>query len=201
MIRLALLRHGPTEWNAAGRLQGRADIPLSPAGREAIRQRRVPAELAGLRWLASPLTRARQTAELLGVAAEPVPDLIEMDYGDWEGRTLAAIRAEDPVAVAANEDRGLDFRPPGGESPRLVQMRLAALAVRLLADGRDSAAVTHKGVIRAAMALAEGWDMTGKPPLRLDWRAAHLFLLDTDGHWTLSRANIPLADQPLEPPA
>lgn len=201
MIRLALLRHGPTDWNADRRLQGRADIPLSAAGRTAVAGRRLPRELSGWRWLASPLARARQTARLLGVAAIEEPALIEMDYGAWEGRTLAAVRAEDPTGVAANEARGLDFRPPGGESPREVQVRLAALGLRLLADGCDAAAVTHKGVIRAALALATGWDMTGRPPLRLDWTAAHLFLLDAAGHWSLARANLALADTPPEPPA
>lgn len=196
MMRLALLRHGPTEWNAERRLQGRADIPLSPAGRAAVARRRIPPELAGLRWLASPLARARETARLLGIEAAEEPALIEMDYGAWEGRTLAAIRAAAPVAAAANEARGLDFRPPGGESPRDVQARLSVLARRLLAEGRDTAAVTHKGVIRAALALATGWDMTGRPPLRLDWTAAHLFLLDAAGNWSLERADIP-----LEPPA
>ena len=194
-IRLVLVRHGPTEWNAARRLQGRANIPLSPAGRAAVSRRVLPAELAGLRWLTSPLARARQTAELLGVAARPEPALIEMDYGAWEGLTLQAARAADPAAALVNEARGLDFRPPGGESPRQVQARLIGLAGRLLAEGRDTGAVTHKGVIRAAMALATGWDMTGKPPVRLDWAAAHLFLLDSAGHWSLARADIP-----LEPP-
>lgn len=196
MIRLALLRHAPTAWNEAGRLQGHTDVALSEAGRAGLQGRRPPHELAGFRWLASPLLRACETALLLGVAAEPEPALIEMDYGDWEGRTLAEVRAEDPDGAAANEARGLDFRPPGGESPRDVQARLVSLGQRLQADGRDTAAVTHKGVIRAALALATGWDMTGKPPRRLDWSATHLFLLDPAGHWTLARADIP-----LEPPA
>lgn len=198
-MRLALLRHGPTDWNAERRLQGRADIPLSAAGRAAVAGRRIPAGLAGFRWLTSPLLRARETAGLLGVAAEVEPALIEMDYGAWEGRTLAALRAGDAAGVAANEARGLDFQPPGGESPRDVQARLAALAGRLLPAGVDIAAVTHKGVIRAALALATGWDMTGKPPVRLDWAAAHLFLLAAGGRWTLERPNLPLAECPTEP--
>lgn len=199
MIRLALLRHGPTEWNAARRLQGRADLPLSAAARAALARRRPPAELAGFRWLASPLLRARETARLLGVTAASEPALIEMDYGAWEGRSLAELRAEDPAGVAANEARGLDLRPSGGESPREVQARLARLAGRLLAARGDVAAVTHKGVIRAALALATGWDMTGKPPVRLDWAAAHLFLLAADGRWALLQPNLPLPETEPEP--
>ena len=84
----------------------------------------------------------------------------------------------------------------GGESPREVQARLAELAASLVTAGDDVAAVTHKGVIRAALSLATGWDMTGRPPLRLDWGAAHLFLVEASGRWTLRRADIS-----LEPPA
>lgn len=195
MIQLVLLRHGPTEWNAAKRLQGRSDIPLSSLGRQAVRRKVLPSGFREFRWLTSPLARACETASLLGVTAEIEPALIEMDFGSWEGRTLAQVRAENPEAVAHNEALGLDFRPAGGETPREIQARLEELGMRLLADGRDTAAVSHKGVIRAALALATGWEMTGKPPVRLDWGAAHLFLLDATGHWSLKRANIP-----LEPP-
>jgi len=68
--------------------------------------------------------------------------------------------------MAANEARGLDFRPDGGESPRKVRARLESLLADLAA-GPDAILVTHKGVIRAAVSLATGWDMTAKPPLRL----------------------------------
>ncbi|MEQ8396205.1 histidine phosphatase family protein [Thalassobaculum sp.] len=192
MIQLVLLRHGPTEWNAARRLQGRSDIPLSSLGRQAVRRKVLPSGFREFRWLTSPLSRACETASLLGVTAEIEPALIEMDFGSWEGRTLAQVRAENPEAVALNEALGLDFRPAEGETPREIQARLEELGTRLLADGRDTAAVSHKGVIRAALALATGWGMTGKPPVRLDWGAAHLFLLDATGHWSLKRANIPL---------
>jgi probable phosphoglycerate mutase len=69
--------------------------------------------------------------------------------------------------MAANEARGLDFRPPGGESPREVCARLQALLAELAADPQPVVAVCHKGVIRAALVLATGWDMRSKPPLRL----------------------------------
>jgi probable phosphoglycerate mutase len=70
-----------------------------------------------------------------------------------------------PEAMVANEALGLDFRPPGGESPREVRARLESL----FADLTDElvVCVTHKGVIRAALSLATGWDMLAKPPLRL----------------------------------
>ncbi|WP_028796057.1 histidine phosphatase family protein [Thalassobaculum salexigens] len=192
MTRLALLRHGPTAWNAEKRLQGRADRPLSPDGAAQVRGWILPAEVAGFRWLTSPLIRARRTAELIGVEAAIEPAAIELDFGAWEGRRLAEIRAEDPDGTAANEARGLDFTPPGGESPRAVQARLAPLLVRLALEGRDTGIVTHKGVIRALLSLATGWPMVDKPPVKLFWDRVHLFDLAADGTPRLTQPNLPL---------
>jgi probable phosphoglycerate mutase len=163
-----LIRHGPTEWNADGRIQGRADPGLSAQGRAAVATWRLPAPWAAARVLSSPLRRARETATML-TGRTPAVDgrLIEMDWGRWEGRRLAELRAEAPGAVAANETRGLDFRPPDGESPREVAMRLQALLAELATDPQAVVAVCHKGVIRAALVLATGWDMRSKPPVRL----------------------------------
>lgn len=194
--RVLLIRHGETPWNKAGRLQGRADIELSEAARRRLAASRIPTRLALADWFASPLKRATETARLLG--AEPVriePRLIEMDLGAWEGRTLAELRVHDPGAMAANEARGLDLRPPGGESPRDVQERVRSWLTEQ-ADRSDlTVGVTHKGVIRAVLALALNWDMTDKPPVRLDWRAAHLFRLAPDGSPSAEQPNIALCSR------
>ena len=95
-VRVALVRHAPTEWNATGRAQGRADPPLDGPGRARAASWRLPHDLARraregrLSWAASPLRRARETAALLG-AVEPdvVPALVERDYGAWTGWPLA----------------------------------------------------------------------------------------------------------------
>jgi probable phosphoglycerate mutase len=163
-----LIRHGPTEWNDNGRIQGRADLELSSRGRAEVARWRLPAAWAQARVLSSPLRRARATAALLTGGTPIIDDrLIEMDWGDWQGRRLAELRARAPALMAANEARGLDFRPPGGESPREVCARLQALLAELAADPQPVVAVCHKGVIRAALVLATGWDMRSKPPLRL----------------------------------
>jgi probable phosphoglycerate mutase len=163
-----LIRHGPTEWNDNGRIQGRADLELSSRGRAEVARWRLPAAWAEARVLSSPLRRARDTAALLTGRTPIIDDrLIEMDWGAWQGRRLAELRARAPALVAANEARGLDFRPPGGESPREVCARLQALLAELAADPQPVVAVCHKGVIRAALVLATGWDMRSKPPLRL----------------------------------
>lgn len=163
-----MIRHGPTAWNEAGRIQGRADVGLSARGRAEVARWRLPAAFAEAVWLTSPLRRARQTATLLTTRPAAIePRLIEMDWGDWEGRRLAELRAEAPAAMAANEAAGLDFRPLGGESPREVCARLHELLVTLAAAPRPIVAVCHKGILRGALALATGWDMRCKPPLRL----------------------------------
>lgn len=189
MTFLALARHAPTSWNGEGRLQGRADIP--PLRDEAMPRWRVPPELSGFRWLSSPLERCQATARRLGVDAAIEPRLIEMDWGEWEGETLASLRAALGETMAAEEAKGLDFCPSGGESPRDVQARIEPLFAELAASGRDCAAITHKGVIRAALALATGWNMLGKPPHRLSWSAAHLFRLEVGGRLEVERLNIP----------
>lgn len=199
MTPLVVLRHGPTAWTAADLIQGRRDPPLSPAGRAAVQGWRLPSELEEETWLwcTSPLRRARQTAALLrptgpGAAVRPEPALIEMDWGAWEGRRLADLRTAGGDRVAREEARGLDFRPPGGESPRDVQARLAPWLAALAAAGRPVVAVTHKGVIRALYALATGWDMTGAPATKLRAACAHRFLIGRAGAPSVVDLNIPL---------
>ncbi|MGP1394841.1 MAG: histidine phosphatase family protein [Inquilinaceae bacterium] len=192
MTLFAVLRHGPTEWNETGIIQGRSDVPLSPAGRAAVARWRLPPDLDGYRWLTSPLIRAAETARLLGRDPTEDPRLAEMDWGAWEGRSLAALRAELGPALTEMEATGLELRGPGGESPRDVQDRLRPLLAELARDGRPTAAVCHKGVIRALYALATGWDMTGNPPTKLRDGCWHRFRLAPDGAPHEDELNMPL---------
>ena len=92
-----LLRHAETEWSRDGRHTGRSDIPLTDVGREAARALR--ARVADHRFalvLCSPLSRARETADLAGLTPQLRDDLVEFDYGDYEGITTDAIRARRP---------------------------------------------------------------------------------------------------------
>jgi probable phosphoglycerate mutase len=149
MIPLLLIRHGPTAWTEAGRLQGRVDQPLSELGREMLRRRELPPEFLAWDWISSPLQRAVETGLILrGMLARLEHVLIERDAGAFEGLT----RVE------------LDWCPPGGESPRQVMARLSPWLLRL---ARPTVAITHRGVIEAALALATGWDYTGPPPTKI----------------------------------
>jgi broad specificity phosphatase PhoE len=196
MTQVAFIRHGKTDWNQDRRLQGLADIPLNDDGRSVLRACRVPTDLMEARWVASPLARAVETARILSggdVAIEP--RLIEMDWGEWEGHRLTDLRENNENEMKNLESAGLDLRPPGGESPRQVWERLTGWLTEIADAPGLVAAVTHKGVIRTAMAGATGWNMLGKPPVRLDWECAHLFSVAADGALTLVQPNLSLAGE------
>ena len=193
MIPIALIRHGPTDWNAEHRLQGRADRPLSDQGRAAVSEWAVPADYLGFDWVASPLARARETASILGLdVARLEPAIVEMDWGDWEGRTRPELDEIYGDEVSKRAARGLDLRPHNGESPRDVRERVAAWAREIAASGRPTGAVCHQGIIRAALSLATGWSMVGKPPAKMDWASLHLFHAWEDGRFEIAELNVSL---------
>lgn len=186
MTRLALLRHADTAWSREGRIQGRADPPLLESA--AVR---LPELCRGMRIVTSPLARCVQTAARLGAPhAEREPRIIEMDWGRWEGESLAELRARLGEAMRDNEARGLDFLPEGGESPRRVLERVQPWLREVAAAGAPTLAITHRGVIRAVLAAASGWDLRGAPPAKLDWQAVHLFALDARGKPSIERLNV-----------
>jgi len=158
------LRHGETEWNALGRLQGTRDVPLNARGRgQAVHAAGVLADLfkregkdrAALPYVSSPLGRARQTMELLrGKLALPAADyslddrLREIGYGVWEGLTLAESEASDPDVYARRLADKWTVAPSGGETYAGVQLRMLDWYDSLLVD---TVAVAHGGTCRALM--------------------------------------------------
>lgn len=167
MTEVALLRHFPTDWNAAGRLQGRTDVPLSAGSRAALAGLRLPARWRGARVVASPLGRAVETAAALAEGPVAVDArLIEMDFGHWEGLEGAALLADPGSGYGPVEGWGMGFRPPGGESVAEMTARVAALLAEL-EGGPRVVLVTHRGVMRAALGLATGWRWRGPEPFRI----------------------------------
>ena len=129
-----LARHGETEWTLSGRHTGRTDLPLTANGE--AEARRLGEPLQGLRFasvLTSPLRRAVKTCAMagFGAAAELEPDLVEWDYGDYEGRTSAEIHAERP------EWRLFRDGCPGGESPDAVAVRADRVIRRVRRVGEN----------------------------------------------------------------
>ena len=181
-MRLVLVRHGPTDWNAQKRIQGRIDQPLSASANELLQRRQLLNEHHQLKWYVSPLLRARQTAKLLGIDCPIIePALTEMNWGDWEGEILKPLRKQLGDVMRDNERRGLDFCPPNGESPRQVQQRLGTWLRKIAVHSQDSGAVVHKGIIRCAYSLATGWDMRGESPIQFNWGQGHEFEISTSG--------------------
>ncbi len=199
VIPVAVIRHGATDWSVEKRFQGHVDRPLSGTGRKAVSRWCVPARFCDFDWMTSPLLRARETAGLLGLDAKTEPLLAEMHWGAWEGYTPAELRAElGAEAYAHEEAQGLDLRPEGGESPREVQRRVAQWLAEVHTIGRPVGAVAHKGIARALLCLATGWDMTGRPPHKLDWACLHLFGVRQGGDVRIVALNIPL-DSGIDP--
>jgi broad specificity phosphatase PhoE len=149
---LLLIRHGQTEANAAGLIQGRRDPDLTPLGRRqaATLASAVP-ETATV--VSSPLRRARQTAECLGRPVEIDERWVEVDYGDLEGRVVADVRG-----LLTRWQVDAEWAPAGGESLAAASRRVASACEELLPRFAvdDVVVVTHVGPIKAAVAWALG---------------------------------------------
>jgi probable phosphoglycerate mutase len=193
-MKLALLRHGPTEWNAAGRIQGHTDIPLSDAGTAKMAGLRLPFSVP--RVYASPMLRTRQTVEALGLG-DPILDarLMEQNWGVWEGLTRAEILARygANAFVKAGSEQGEAFRPGSGESTAELNARVAAFLKDVARAPADAVAVAHMGVLRAAYTLATGWDMATPMPADLDVSKILLLSLDAKGRPALAGLNVEFA--------
>jgi probable phosphoglycerate mutase len=115
-----------------------------------------------------------------------------MDWGEWEGLRLPQLRAVFGAEFSRNEAAGLDFKPHGGESPRQVRERVIRWLAATALVHDSIVAVTHKGVLRAVLSAATGWDMTVKPPVKLNSGALHRFEVDADGRVNMLETNVPL---------
>ena len=178
-------------------MQGRRDIPLSPSGRDEVTRWRLPLDLVDLGGgITRPFSLAVETPRhLCGGPPRIEPALTEMDWGAWEGARLTELRARLGDEFTRNEARGLDFRPPGGESPRDVVVRVVRWLDTVSRRDLPIVAVTHNGVLRALLSIATGWDMTHKPPIRLLGATVHRFALERGPKLALVACNLPLAPQ------
>lgn len=147
---LWLIRHGETDWSISGQHTGRTDIPLTENGGEQARA--LKSRLAGQAFdqvLCSPLQRARETCELsgLGAQAQMEPDLMEWDYGVYEGRTSAEIlKAEPDWSLWTSEVEG-------GENAKQVRERVGRLLDRLLAQQGTIALFAHGHILRSLISM------------------------------------------------
>ncbi len=170
VLDLWLIRHGETDWNTQGRIQGAEDQPLNATG--LLQARRLGARLAGVRFdavYASDLARAHVTAQTALPQAEVRLDvrLRELAYGILEGKAWAELsEAESAVAAHWHEDP-FGRRVPGGESYGDLMARFAAFRADLPANGRV-AAFSHGGTIRSALYAVVGTPAAGAWRLVID---------------------------------
>jgi probable phosphoglycerate mutase len=160
--RFCLIRHGETDWNRLGRVQGQLDLPLNDTGRS---QAALAAHHLALHhhfdaFYSSDLTRTLQTAQpiadALHLSVQPVPALRERHYGILQGMTYAEMAERHPAEHARLKGRQPDFQPDGGESLIQLQARIGELLQQLveLHRGANVLIVTHGGVLDVAYRLA-----------------------------------------------
>jgi probable phosphoglycerate mutase len=167
-----MIRHGQTDWNAEGRLQGQQDIGLNETGKSQATQNGVALrellgnDVANFDFVASPLSRTRQTMELARKAMGLDPQayrtderLVELSFGDWEGHTLDDIRQIAPDRLKLRSRQKWNFIPPGpaAESYEILSWRVGAW---LNTVTRPTVCVSHGGVVRTVFRLVGGWDET-----------------------------------------
>lgn len=176
MARIYIVRHGETEWNAQGRIQGHTDIPLTARGRrQAAALARRLAGVAFAAAYASDLSRTRETAQiLLGERDTPLdatPQLREYHKGVFEGLTVQEYGERYPDLYRASLVKDLDFAPPGGETIRQTSARMAQFTAQLqAAHGPEDAVlvVGHGGSLRAVIVALLSL------PLEANWK----FIMD-----------------------
>ena len=177
--RIVIVRHGDTEWSREKRHTGRSDIPLDPGGREQARD--LAPVLAGSTFAAvfvSPLQRARETCALAGFGARAIvdPDLIEWDYGDYEGKTSSEIREQRPGWILFRDGA------PGGETIDDVAARAARVIERMRTVEGDVLVFGHGHQLRILTAL---WlELPPAAGQRLQLRNAAPSTLGWENDWT-----------------
>jgi uncharacterized phosphatase len=187
---VAFIRHGQTDWNRDGLLQGSSDIPLNDTGRAQARDAFMT--LRSRPWdavVSSPLRRARETAHIIAAGLEiplgpAYPGLVERDYGSLEG-----------TSAAAAIERWPDREYPGAESLDEVAARGEAALAAIVSDLPDGAVlvVCHGTIIRYTVAR-----LAGRPVPGIDNGSISLLRFD-DGAWRVATVNgIPLDEIPLE---
>jgi broad specificity phosphatase PhoE len=187
-----LIRHGQTDWNKRGKLQGQKDIPLNALGRDQARRNgkrlkqllEEEKQLVGVQFVSSPLSRTRETMtvvlEPLGLSLDDVmleDALKEVSFGRWEGFDLDEVKRRDPEGYRARKTDRWDSVPPEGESYGMLASRVRGWAETL--DG-PTVAVAHGGVIRVMIAMTQGTTagIFGKAPPHQD----RILLFADGGH-------------------
>ena len=192
VLRITLIRHGPTDWNETGRFQGRTDVPLSALGRAHARAVAAALREHGVRKVySSDLRRARETARAVaGAQAVPLVEdarLREFDFGRWEGLTWDEIVADDPKLARRPRSAARYYNPVEGEPFESVRRRVRAFLHDVIARGESPiAVVTHAGALHAFCAELDlettRFSPGGITRIAIDDGRAELLSLNDVGH-------------------
>ncbi|GIX48816.1 MAG: phosphoglycerate mutase [Candidatus Tectimicrobiota bacterium] len=185
---LYVVRHGATDWNAAGRIQGHLDPPLNAAGRaQAWRTAQHLAAVGATALYSSDLQRAYETAQIIaqhtGLRVIQSVALREMHFGAWQGLTVEEIRARDPEVYAARRANPYEVPPPGGESWRQFYTRVVRAVEEILhrTPAPRLILVTHSGVCTVLGLHAQGLGYRGKRNFGNTNCAIHTFAVSAAG--------------------
>jgi len=190
-ITLYFARHGETDWNRALRYQGQHDVPLNETGRQQARRngaalRQVLANAGTLAYVASPLSRARETMEIIRSEVGLSPSgyatddrLLELNYGVWQGQLAADVTRLDPAGVAWRQRDPMNWRADGGETYAELSARVEDWLATVTGD---TVVVAHGGTSRVLRGMLLALDPNAVPTLevphdrvmvltrgRLDW--------------------------------
>ncbi|HET6321857.1 MAG TPA: histidine phosphatase family protein [Hyphomicrobium sp.] len=173
-VTIYFIRHGETDWNAEARYQGQADIPMNATGRAQAQRngevlRGLLPAIARCRFIASPLSRARATMEIVRNAMGLAPQAYDLDdrlkeinYGAWQGVFAADLPAVDAEGLAARTKDTFHWRPRGGES----YADLTARAVEWLGEiEEDTVVAAHGGISRVLRGHLYGIETAAVPDL------------------------------------
>lgn len=176
-VTLYFIRHGETDWNREQRYQGQTDIPINDRGREQAQRNGlvlrdlVDADLDAIDFVASPLSRATETMQIvrrgLGLDEEPFrrdQRLIESNFGHWEGQLWTELPRIDPIGFDARRADTWNWTPRGGENYTMVEERVRAWVASL---DRTTVAVSHGNISRSLRGVLLNLDKTAVPKLEV----------------------------------
>lgn len=183
LTRIIAIRHGETDWNTSGRIQGHTDIPLNSNGVWQAGQMAQALQDSGIDQLySSDLQRTWQTAAALqattGLKILAAPALRERCFGELEGKTFAEVQTSSPESAVQWQQRNPDFQPAGGESLVQFSQRVIDCVLQLARNhaGQQIALITHGGVLDMLYRHANGLDLQAQRTWSIDNTSINRFL-------------------------
>jgi broad specificity phosphatase PhoE len=197
MTRIVLVRHGQTAWNREARFRGQSDVPLEEIG---LKQAEATARYLAARWpvvavYASPMGRATQTAEVIaraqGLTVRPQQGLIDINFGDLQGRLAEEVAQQYPDLYQAWMEVPHTVQFPSGESLDIVRSRVVATLDEVITRHPEQtvALVSHTVVNRVLLCYVLGWGNDHFWRMKQKTCAVNVFDVEDNGNFTIVQLN------------